>query len=104
MKYENAHASLEVVPSKVVPGVMELTALKTEDGYEKQGFATDVMNEACKDADIGGHVLMLMATPDLKPFYERFAFTQIQKKPLLMARQPMKWTPTFTPISKAFYG
>ncbi len=104
MKYENAHSSLEIIPSKAVAGVMELTNLKTQEGFEGKGFATDVMNEACKDADIGGHVLMLMATPELKPFYERFAFVQIQKKPLLMARQPMKWTPKFTPISKALYG
>ncbi len=104
MRYENEHASLEIVPSSAIQGVMELTNLKTQEGYEKQGFATDVMNEACKDADIGGHVLMLMATPELKSFYERFAFVQIQKKPLLMARQPMKWKPQFTPISKALYG
>lgn len=104
MKYENARASLEIIPSKAVPGVMELTNLKTEEGHEGKGYATDVMNDACKDADIGGHVLMLMATPDLKAFYERFAFVQIQKKPMLMARQPQKWIPKFTPISKALYG
>jgi len=104
MKYENSRASLEIIPSQAIPGVMELTNLKTEAGHEKQGYATDIMNEACKDADIGGQVLMLMATPELKPFYERFSFVQIQKTPLLMARQPVKWKPKFTPISEALHG
>ena len=85
--YENDHARCDVLPSDALPaGVLEVSNVATAAHMQRQGWATRLMQRVCRDADLGGTVLVLRA--DVDSFYERFGFVKIQQDPVLMARSP----------------
>lgn len=110
--YTNEHASAEVVVSKALngmDGVLELINLKTDDGFQKQGFGTQLLLEICNEADSNGIVLMLHPRKDwLINWYKRFNFKRIQSSPIiLMARSPrisVKFTEMAIATHKATHG
>lgn len=111
--YSNEHASAEVVVPTSLPeslrGVLEVVRVHTDHEFRKQGFATELVKSICEEADIEGVVLMLqpktfgkVGLEDLAPWYERFGFKAIQKKPVvLMARMPEVFKVKMTPIAGA---
>ena len=109
--YSNEHSSAEVVPATTpgIEGVLELVRVWTDPEARKQGFATELVKAICNDADIEGRVLMLnpktfgrVGLENLAPWYERFGFVTIQKKPIvLMARMPQVYKPVMSDISGA---
>jgi predicted GNAT family acetyltransferase len=110
--YINEHSSAEVVANHELPthlkDVRELVRVWTDSEFRKQGFATELLKTVCNDADIEGVVLMLNAKPfstgglnDLAPWYQRFGFMTIQKKPHLMARMPAVYKTRFNSVAGA---
>ena len=89
-KYSNEYASCVTMPSKYMPdGVTELSALLTDPAHRREGFATELLQEVCNEADIEGAILALSPVDaDTQKFYERFGFIEIQPRPVLMARAP----------------
>jgi GNAT superfamily N-acetyltransferase len=81
----------------------------TDPEARKQGFATELLKSIVDDADIEGVVLMLNPKPfgrvgleNLAPWYERFGFMTIQRKPVvLMARMPQIYKAKMTTIAGA---
>ena len=96
--YSNEHSSAEVVKTTIAgaDGVLELVRVWTDPEARRQGYATELMQSLCADADREGRVLMLNPKPfgqvaglvDLARWYERFGFVVIQQTPRLMARRP----------------
>lgn len=97
--YSNEHSSAEVQPNRCLPPemaeVMEVLKVTTDLAHRKQGHASAVVREIVRDADKTGTVLILQPRPygtigliNLRGWYERFGFMQIQANPVLMARQP----------------
>lgn len=109
--YSNEHSSAEVVVTTTpgIEGVLELVRVWTDPEARKQGFATELVKDICNDADIEGRVLMLspktfgrVGLEDLAPWYERFGFVTIQKKPVqLMARMPQVYKARMSDIAGA---
>ena len=110
--YSNEHSSAKVVESKALngmDGVLELIELKTDEGYHKQGFGTQLLLEICNDANDEGIVLLLHPRKDwLVNWYKRFDFKRIQTEPIiLMARPPrlsVNFTATALATHKAIHG
>lgn len=111
--YTNEHSSAEVINPDLpesMRGVMEVVRVWTDPEHRKQGYATELMQTIIKDADIEGVVLMLNprtfgaggGLENLAPWYERFGFMVIQKKPVvLMARMPQVYKAKFSVIAGA---
>jgi GNAT superfamily N-acetyltransferase len=111
--YSNEHSSAEVVVNTDLPdslaGVLEVIRVWTDPEHRKEGFATDLMTEIINDADIEGRVLILnpktfgrVGLENLAPWYERFGFMTIQKKPIqLMARMPQVYKTKLSPVAGA---
>lgn len=111
--YTNEHSSAEVINPDLpesMRGVMEVLRVWTDPEHRKQGYATELMQTIIKDADIEGVVLMLNprtfgaggGLENLAPWYERFGFMVIQKKPVvLMARMPQVYKAKFSVIAGA---
>jgi GNAT superfamily N-acetyltransferase len=102
-KFTNDGASCNVLPSKALPaGAFELSSLFTVADKRGQGYATSLMKLVCGEADIEGCVLVLSPTDDkLQAFYKRFGFTEIQPRPVLMARQPQQFKVKFSMVNNA---
>lgn len=102
-KYSNEHASCDILTTEVLPaGVLELSALLTDPAHRREGYATELLNEVCNDADIEGAVLVLSPVDEqVHKFYERFGFKVIQPRPVLMARAPQIFKVKMSPISAA---
>jgi GNAT superfamily N-acetyltransferase len=66
-QWSNEHAKLTIGPSAALPGgmegVMEVTGVWTDPEHRKQGYATELMKQACDAADIEKIVLMLQPKP-----------------------------------------
>lgn len=109
--WANDHAKLELRPSTLLPNtggkLQELVGLHTDPEHRRQGYATELMKQVCDAADVERVVLVLRPEPfgdglqDLVPFYARFGFSVIQKKPVLMARMPMMWKAKLSVIGEA---
>lgn len=111
--YSNEYSSAEVVINPDLPaslsGVLEVVRVWTDPEHRKEGFATELMKSIIEDADIEGRVLILnpktfgrVGLEKLVPWYERFGFMMIQKKPVqLMARMPQVFKAKFSPIAGA---
>jgi GNAT superfamily N-acetyltransferase len=109
--YSNEHSSAEVVPATIpdAPGVLEVVRVWTDPEHRKEGYATDLLKSIIEDSDIEGAVLMLnpktfgrVGLEDLAPWYERFGFMTIQKKPVqLMARMPQIYKLNLSNIATA---
>ena len=108
--YSNEHSSAEIVATTIAgaEGVLELVRVWTDPEARKQGFATELIKSICEDADIEGRVLMLnpktfgrVGLENLVPWYERFGFAIIQKKPVLLARMPQIYKTHMNPIAGA---
>lgn len=82
------------LPEDMRDGVREIVSLTSED--RGKGHAKALLWQVCAEADIQGKVLMLTVDPapnaltfdQLKRFYGRFGFVEIQPEPCLMARRP----------------
>ena len=87
LDYSNEHARCRVSKSKIFPkGCMELSNVETDELFRNQGYATKLIQKVCKVAD--NDTIVLVLKPDVHSFYERFGFVEIQKDPVLLARQP----------------
>jgi predicted N-acetyltransferase YhbS len=86
--YENDHARCDVLANDALPpGVLVVSDVNTDEPHQRMGHATRLMQRVCRDADLGGVVLVLL--PAVHSFYERFGFKQIQIDPVMMARAPI---------------
>lgn len=102
------------VPVHMRDHIIEMSAVYTPIEERKQGFATKLIGLVCDEADAAGKLLLIHVQPygdsdlgvsQLEKWYaDKFGFTRIQDKPLLMARQ-VGATPRFltnlTPIGQA---
>lgn len=88
--------------------VRELTRVWTEPGNRKQGYATELVQSVCDEADADGFVLILQpkefgksgGLKELEGWYRRFGFIRTQSNPVLMARAPA-FRPRMTGIAQA---
>lgn len=86
--YENNFARCDVLPNDALPaGVLVVSSVETDEAHQRKGHATRLMQRVCRDADLGGVVLVLL--PAVDSFYERFGFKIIQADPVMMARSPI---------------
>lgn len=101
--YSNAHASCTVKASPSLPdGTLEVSNVFTDAAERRQGYATQLMQAVCHDADIERVVLVLTPTDaDTHAFYKRFSFTEIQKHPVLMARLPKVFMTKYSIVGAA---
>lgn len=110
--YTNEHSSAELVAPNLpqsLSGVLEVVRVWTDPEHRKEGFATELMKSIIEDADVEGRVLILnpktfgrVGLESLAPWYERFGFVSIQKKPChLMARMPQIYKTKLSPVSGA---
>lgn len=99
------------VPAHMREQIVELSALHVPIEQRREGFATALLTEICKEADAAGKLLLLhvkpfsdgvMSASQLATFYSRFGFQDIQPDPRLMARMPGS-TPRsgLTPVAEA---
>lgn len=87
LDYSNEHARCRVAKNDTFPhGAMELSNVETDELFRNQGYATKLLQKVCKVAD--NDTIVLVLKPEVHSFYERFGFVEIQKDPVLMARQP----------------
>ena len=101
--YENDHSSCTVKASPTLPdGTLELSNLLTDASERRQGYATQLMQAVCHDADIERVVLVLTPSDaDMHAFYKRFGFTAIQKHPVLLARLPKVFMTKYSIVNAA---
>jgi GNAT superfamily N-acetyltransferase len=114
-RYENEHASCEVVKNPELPPEMdrvrELVRVWTDTEHRKQGYGTELVQSVCDDADAENVVLILQPRPfghkhgltALEGWYRRFGFIRTQDNPVLMARAP-SFRPRVTGIAQAVDG
>jgi N-acetylglutamate synthase-like GNAT family acetyltransferase len=99
-EYRNAYSTAQVKPNQCLPpemaSVMEVLGVSTQPAHRKEGHASALMREVIRDADKTKTVLILSPRPfghigllNLRSWYEKFGFVQIQQNPVLMARQPL---------------
>lgn len=84
------------VPEKMRDDVVELSSLHCPVEERRNGFASQLVQEICDEADAAGKLLLIHVQPfaeegmsraHLRHWYAgRFGFQEIQAKPLLMAR------------------
>lgn len=98
--WKNEHASCRVVHNPELPPEMdrvrEVVRVWTAEDHRRQGYATELIQAVCDEADILGVVLMLQPLPfgeglskdKLMAWYSRFGFVKTQSNPVLMARAP----------------
>lgn len=101
--YSNEFASCQVVPSAVLPvGVWELSSLYTQPAARRQGYATELLQAVCNDADIEGAVLALLPSDaEMMALYQRFGFQEVQPRPAMMARAPQIFKVHLSMVSAA---
>lgn len=104
-KRTNEHSRLELeeatnLPAEMQPVVRWVRDVETDPEYLRQGWATKLLTEVCKEADENKIALMLepygygeMSDRDLMAwYYKHFRFITIQVKtkdlPCLMIRSP----------------
>ncbi len=128
--WNNEHASCRVVQNPELPAdmerVRELTRVWTEPGSRKQGYATELVQTVCDEADASNVVLILqpksfgdawtkgagakdqgaylaLKSEKLEGWYRRFGFVRTQSNPVLMARAP-SFRPRLTEVVGAVDG
>lgn len=113
--WKNEHASCRVVQNPELPSdmerVREVVKVWTDEDHRKQGYATELMQDVCDEADVEGIVLILQPLPfgegldrdKLVTWYHRFGFVKTQNKPVLMARAP-SFRPRITEVVNAVDG
>ena len=97
-RHQIGSASCRIVEAMGVPehmreGLRELIDLTASN--PRKGHATALMTKICAEADRARITLLLTAKPfqdgmtdaQLRDWYARFGFQQIQDEPILMARQ-----------------
>jgi ribosomal protein S18 acetylase RimI-like enzyme len=86
-------ASCTLSKSQALDGIIELSALHTDEWHRGKGLANRLMDGICEDADKSSTVLLLQPDGEewLCKWYESHGFQQIQSEPVvLMARPPYK--------------
>lgn len=99
--FANEHSSCRAVVNPELPEhmherVREIVRVWTDKDHRGEGYATQLMQEVCNDADSSNMVLILRPQPfdaniskaKLIEFYKRFGFSKMQDDPVLMARAP----------------
>lgn len=84
------------IPAHMRGNVIELSAVHCAPEHRRQGFATELLHQVCKEADAAEKVLFLMVkagdgmtSEQLESWYaDKFGFAVIQAEPRLMARMP----------------
>lgn len=108
-------ASLQVricmaLPKHLRERTREITKVHVSEQYQRQGYATALLQEVCEEADRAGITLVLwprpygddiaMSAPMLQRWYAGFGFRAIQQDPVLMARAPGLYT-RLAPVAAA---
>jgi GNAT superfamily N-acetyltransferase len=99
---KNEHSSAQLNPflnsglsNDEASRVRLLSHVHTDPEHRKQGYATKLLEDITKQADEA--IITLITEPkayddsdftDLKPFYEKHGFIEIQAEPLIMMRSP----------------
>lgn len=101
--WSNEHARCEVVKNPELPAdmqdrVREVVRVWTDRDQRQQGYATQLMQAVCEEADVENIVLILQpkgydsvkapGKDKLVSWYKRFGFVKTQESPVLMARAP----------------
>lgn len=96
--WKNDGSTLKVIqnPEVNIAGILEVVGIWTEPDLRRQGYATELLADVCREADRSHIVLMLrpeeygksQGLKKLEPWYKRFGFIRIQDNPVLMARKP----------------
>lgn len=120
--YSNEHAKCEIrknpeLPAEMQERVREVINVWTDPESRQQGYATQLMQTVCEEADLENKVLILTPKPfdntcgvgreKLISFYKRFGFVVTQKDHVLMARAPtfkVRQTLVSAAIEKATRG
>lgn len=107
-------STLEVRISMALPKRMrdrtrEITRVHTEPDAQRRGDATRLLEQVCSEADALGITLVLWPRPygedialsagQLREWYARHGFVQIQPAPPLMARMPYQTAARMTPAA-----
>lgn len=113
--WKNEHASCKVVQNPELPAdmdrVRELTRVWCDPEGRKQGYATELVQSVCDEADANSVVLILQpkefgksgGLKELEAWYRRFGFIRTQSNPVLMARAP-SFRPRLTEVVHAVDG
>lgn len=100
LKHETATCRISVctaIPQHMQGQTRELTKLHVPVEDRRKGYATALMHLACSQADQTNITLILWVNPfgdmdlsktQLRDWYARFGFIEIQEDPCLMARMP----------------
>ena len=76
--------------------------MHTQPAARRQGYATELLQAVCHDADIEGAVLVLLPSDaETMAFYKRFGFQEIQPRPAMMARAPQIFKVKLSMVSAA---
>lgn len=101
--WSNEHSRCEVVENTELPPEMrarvrEVVRVWTDREQRQQGYATQLMQSVCEEADCEGLILILqprgydsinaIGKDKLVAWYKRFGFVVTQPNPVLMARAP----------------
>lgn len=77
--------------------ILQVTSIATDVDQRNQGHASALLKEICRRADMSMFMLVISPEPfgkraldakQLERWYEKLGFVTIQKKPVLMAREP----------------
>lgn len=88
----------ESVPAHMRPQLREVSALYVPTADRRKGYAAELLDRVCDEANACGMTLMLIVRPyeegitqaELESFYERHGFKKIQEAPtVLMAKAPL---------------
>lgn len=88
----------DAFPLYLRDAIRELYSLQVPASEQRNGYATNLMNQVCREADAYSIVLVLLVEPFLNCSLSRteiaawyalkFGFVTIQPEPMMMARQP----------------
>ena len=92
-------SSLKLSPMPGMEGrdILQITSISTDADQQNQGHASALLKEICRRADMSRFMLVISPEPfgkraldakQLERWYAKHGFETIQKKPVLMAREP----------------
>jgi len=109
--YENATCKVSIctaIPNRLRLKTREITHVDVPENLRKQGMATQMLLNVCDEADAHKIVLVLFPKPFgegvkmdqeqlIRWYSEKFGFSVIQGKPIMMARMPFSTPGVFKP-------
>lgn len=92
-----ASLKLQPFPGMEDCAILQIVGFHTFEGEQGKGHGTALMREICRRADMSMFILVLSPEPfgkrtmdakQLESWYGKFGFEVIQKRPVLMCREP----------------